>query len=289
MATSQKNAGYALAYREALRWHIDCSADFAWSENAVNYADSKDLAKNVLKSASAAPISQAPFNETPINETHKTDYAADEDSAQSRAKAEKLAAAADSLDALRQAIADFDGLAIKKTATNMVFSDGNPEARVMLIGEAPGADEDRQGKPFVGKSGELLDKILSFINLDRKGQDPAQAIYISNILNWRPPGNRTPTPSEIEISHPFIEKHIALVKPEILILCGGIAAKTLLNKSEGITKLRGEWSEFKPQILNSEEFPPIKALATFHPSYLLRNPAQKKSVWKDMLAIQAEI
>ena len=284
MATSHKNANYALAYREALRWHIDCSAGFAWAENAVNYAEDPLSNQNVLKPAkdgSSSPI--------PTNQAQTVGQGPDEDAAQSRQNADKLDIAADSLDSFKQAIASFDGLAIQKTATNIVFSDGNPEARIMLIGEAPGTDEDRQGKPFVGKSGELLDKILSFINIDRHAEDPAKTIYISNILNWRPPGNRTPTPSEIEISLPFIEKHIALIKPDILILCGGIAAKTLLNKSDGITKLRGKWSDFSPQILPAQDFPAIKAMATYHPSYLLRNPAQKKNIWQDMLAVRNEI
>lgn len=156
----------------------------------------------------------------------------------------------------------------------------------MLVGEAPGADEDRLGKPFVGASGQLLDRIMKYIDLDRGESDPQKAIYISNILNWRPPGNRTPNPAEIEVSLPFIEKHIALIKPKILILCGGVAAKALLGRTEGISRLRKTWHDYKPQTkgLNVDD-PAIPAIATYHPAYLLRTPVQKKAVWADMLSI----
>tara|TARA_B100001989_G_C24533203_1_gene462835 strand:+ start:749 stop:1585 length:837 start_codon:yes stop_codon:yes gene_type:complete len=202
-------------------------------------------------------------------------------------EAVKLAAGAGTLEELQSVLAEFDGIALKKTATNMVFCDGNPKAPVMLVGEAPGADEDRQGKPFVGASGQLLDKILACIGLDRCEEDPSKSIYISNILNWRPPGNRTPSPAEVELSLPFIERHIQLVQPKILILCGGVSAKALLNRSEGISRLRKTWHQYKPQTkelvaISTESIP---AIATYHPSYLLRSPAQKKLVWADMLEI----
>lgn len=202
----------------------------------------------------------------------------------------KLAQAANTLEDLAKAIAGFDGVAIKKTATNMVFSDGNPKARVMLVGEAPGADEDRQGKPFVGVSGQLLDRILECIDLDRKEEDPAKSVYISNILNWRPPGNRTPNEAEIAVSLPFIEKHIQLIQPEIIILCGGVSAKSLLGSAESISRLRNRWHDYKPQtqglVANAK---PIHAIATYHPSFLLRTPSQKKAVWKDVIEIAGKI
>ena len=158
----------------------------------------------------------------------------------------------------------------------------------MLVGEAPGADEDRQGKPFVGVSGQLLDKILSCIGLSRTEQDPAKAVYISNILNWRPPGNRTPSPAEIDISLPFIERHIALVKPDFLILCGGVSAKGLLGTSEGISKIRGRFTDYRPITDGvATDVGSIPALATYHPAYLLRTPSQKKLVWQDMLMLRA--
>ena len=165
------------------------------------------------------------------------------------------------------------------TATNTVFADGNPEAPLMLIGEAPGAEEDRQGLPFVGRSGQLLDRMLAAIGLDRTG------CYISNIVNWRPPGNRTPNGNEIAICMPFIERHVALARPRLLVFLGGTAAKTMLGRSEGITRLRGRWFNYEAPGLPG----PIPALATFHPSYLLRTPGQKREAWRDFLSIKEKL
>ncbi len=158
---------------------------------------------------------------------------------------------------------------------NLVFADGNPEARIMFIGEAPGAQEDRQGLPFVGASGQLLDQMLSHIGLDRT------SVYITNLLFWRPPGNRTPTPGEIASCLPFLERHIELVNPSHIVLVGGISAKTLLDRREGILKLRGQWGHYRPLGLER----PIPALATLHPAYLLRQPAQKRLAWRDLLSL----
>lgn len=210
--------------------------------------------------------------------------------AETRAEAAKLALAAQNLEELRAAIASFDGVALKKTATNLVFADGNPASPVMLVGEAPGGDEDRIGKPFVGVSGQLLDKILACIDLNRAEEDPDRAIYISNILNWRPPGNRTPSPAEIEASLPFIERHIQLVRPRLLILCGGVSAKALLGREDSISKLRRSWHEYRPRTLElATDAPAIPAIATYHPSYLLRTPSQKRAVWADMLDVQKKL
>ncbi|MGV8947949.1 MAG: uracil-DNA glycosylase [Candidatus Paracaedibacter sp.] len=180
------------------------------------------------------------------------------------------------LEDLRRALAAFEGCALKKTATNLVFSDGNPQAKVMLVGEAPGADEDRQGTPFVGVSGQLLDRMLATIGLDRT------SVYITNILPWRPPGNRQPTPQEIAACKPFVEKHIALIQPQILVLVGGVAMKALFNTNEGIMRLRGTWQSYTSHELEA----PIKAIATYHPSFLLRSPGQKAQSWQDMLLIK---
>jgi DNA polymerase len=196
-------------------------------------------------------------------------------------EAQKSAKICKNLEELQQAIADFDGLSVKKTATNMVFSDGDPQSDIMVIGEAPGADEDIQGKPFVGISGQLLDKILACIHLSRKPEAGQKSVYISNILNWRPPGNRTPTDSEISISLPFIEKHIELVKPKVVVLCGGVAGKSLLQRNDSISKLRGTFHDY--QTTDGHQ---LKMIATYHPAYLLRTPAQKKAVWADMLMLQ---
>lgn len=195
------------------------------------------------------------------------------------AEVSHLADSCQSLEELRQALMDFDACTLKHTATNLVFGDGNPKGRVMLVGEAPGADEDRQGIPFVGLSGQLLDRIIGSIGLDRT------SVYITNIVPWRPPGNRQPTSQEIALCAPFIRRHIELVNPEFLILVGGVSAKTLLDTNEGIMKLRGRWLEYSSPGLPH----PIKTLATFHPAFLLRSPGQKEFSWRDMLMLKAAL
>ena len=191
----------------------------------------------------------------------------------------EMAAASATLAELHAAIAAFDGCALKRTATNTVVGDGDEDAALMVIGEAPGAEEDRQGLPFVGPAGQLLDRMLAAIGLER------QSVYISNILPWRPPGNRSPTAEEITLCQPFIERQIALVRPGVLMLVGGISAKLLLNEKQGITRLRGNWRELTPAGLAQ----PVATMATFHPAYLLRQPAAKREVWRDLLAIQKKL
>lgn len=190
------------------------------------------------------------------------------------------AAAAGSLEALHAAVHAFEGCALKVTATNTVFSDGVPGAPVMIVGEAPGADEDRAGKPFVGVSGQLLDRMLATVGLDRR-----RNVYVSNVLPWRPPGNRNPTEGEMGACLPFIRRHIELAAPRVLVLVGGTSAKTLLDRSEGITRLRGRWFDWQ----GPSGGPPIPALATYHPAYLLRSPGQKASAWKDLLALRRRL
>ena len=196
---------------------------------------------------------------------------------QTLASARDLAAQATTLEQLREALTSYDGCALKQTATNLVFADGAADARVMIVGEAPGADEDRQGKPFVGVSGQLLDRMLSWIGFSR-----AENVYISNVLFWRPPGNRTPTAAEVAACLPFVERHIALKQPDYLILSGGSSAKTLLGKTEGVLKLRGRWFSYQ----NPEMATPIPALVTLHPAYLLRQPAAKRQAWRDLLSFK---
>ena len=191
-------------------------------------------------------------------------------------RAAALAAQADSLAALRAAMAEFDASPLRETATNLVFADGVPESGLMLIGEAPGGDEDRLGKPFVGVSGQLLDRMLASVGLGRD-----KDFYITNILPFRPPGNRTPTDAEIALFLPFVLRHITLAKPRHLVLLGGVAAKALLRSKEGITRLRGRWNEVT--ISDNQALP---ALATLHPAYLLRNPAAKRDAWADLLLLQ---
>lgn len=191
------------------------------------------------------------------------------------ATAQTSAYTAQTLGELKAALLAFEGCSLKYTATNLVFGDGNPKARVMLIGEAPGADEDRQGLPFVGQSGQLLDKMFAAIGLTR------QSFYITNIIPWRPPGNRQPTPAEAEACLPFVRRHIDLVSPDFLILVGGTATKTLLGGREGIVRLRGAWKDY-----TSEGGKKMKVIAIFHPAYLLRSPGQKREVWLDLIKIK---
>jgi DNA polymerase len=184
---------------------------------------------------------------------------------------------AQTIDELRAALSTFDGCPLRQTAMNLVFADGNPSAPVMFIGEAPGEDEDRQGKPFVGVSGQLLDRMLAGVGLDRT------SIYISNAIFWRPPGNRSPTDAEIAACLPFVERHIALVKPKFLVLMGGVAAKTLLRTKEGITRMRGKWVDYRLAGDGSETV--IPCLPTYHPAYLLRQPAAKRQAWNDIISL----
>ena len=182
------------------------------------------------------------------------------------------------LSQLKKVMQNFNGCELKKTATQLVFSDGNPKSKVMLIGEAPGAEEDRQGRPFCGASGQLLDKMLNAINLNR------ESVYITNVIPWRPPGNRTPSDNEIKIMKPFLIKHIEIVMPKIIVAVGGSAAKAVLSIEGGILRHRGEWKEFK---LSSGKTIPI--IATLHPAYLLRAPNQKKLAWEDLKLIRSKL
>jgi len=193
--------------------------------------------------------------------------------------ARRLAAAAQTLAELEAAIRAFEGCALKQTATNTVIADGNPGSGLMIVGEAPGADEDRIGKPFVGRAGQLLDRMLAAIGIDRSGA------YITNVLYWRPPGNRTPSSDEIAICLPFLWRHIALVRPRLLVMAGGTAASTILGRKEGIMRLRGRWFDLPVPGLDK----PLPALATYHPSFLLRAPARKSEAWIDLLSLQARL
>jgi DNA polymerase len=188
--------------------------------------------------------------------------------------ARDAAKSAASLDELRAILERFEGCTLRATATQLVFADGNPQARVMFVGEAPGRDEDIAGLPFVGRSGKLLDLMLAAIGLDRT------SAYIANIIPWRPPGNRTPTPQESAICLPFIMRQIQLADPDILVCLGGPSTQTLLNVKEGILRTRGRWFSYQS---GSRE---IRALATLHPAYLLRQPGQKRLAWRDFLAIK---
>ncbi len=250
-----------------LAWYVEAGADEAIDEAPVNrFALSRETTREPAPSSdSLAPPSVIPPATLVARDALE-------------ATARDLALSAATLEDLARTFAAFDGCDLKITAKNFVFADGNPDARLMFIGEAPGAEEDRQGLPFVGPAGRLLDLMLAAIGLDRSD------VYVTNILPWRPPGNRNPTDSETTACLPFIERHIELVRPQILIPVGGTAAKALLNTREGIMKLRGRWLTYETPRMNV-----IPARAVLHPAYLLRSPAQKRDTWHDLLAIKRRL
>ena len=191
--------------------------------------------------------------------------------------AREAAKSCKTLDELRAILDKFDGCALKATATQLVFADGNPQAKVMFVGEAPGRDEDIEGLPFVGRSGKLLDRMLAAVGLDRS------AVYIANIVPWRPPGNRTPTPEEAAICAPFLVRHIDLQQPKVLVLLGGTPVKHVLQIDEGITRIRGKWGVYRSK---SGDIP---ALPMYHPAYLLRQPSAKRQAWHDLLSLKTRL
>ncbi|MFP4327018.1 MAG: uracil-DNA glycosylase family protein [Paracoccaceae bacterium] len=193
-------------------------------------------------------------------------------------EAEAAAAAAMDLPALQAALSAYPHCDLRLGARNLVFCDGVPGARVMIVGEAPGRDEDREGRPFVGRAGQLLDRMLGAIGLSRHAEDPARAVYITNVLPWRPPQNRDPRPDEIAMMLPFLRRHIALAAPEMLVLMGNISCQALLGR-RGITRLHGKWDEVVG----------LPALPMFHPAYLLRNPQAKREAWADLLLLRARL
>lgn len=191
--------------------------------------------------------------------------------------ARELAATAASLEELEGLLARFESCALRFTAKNLVFADGNPQARVMFVGEAPGADEDRIGKPFMGRSGQLLDRMMAAVGLDRTNA------YVGNVVPWRPPGNRNPTPQELATCKPFVERQIALADPDILVCLGGVATQALAGTKDGILKSRGRWFPYRTAKRE------IRLLATLHPAYLLRQPLQKRLAWRDFRALRAAL
>lgn len=261
-----------ISSKELLEWHLDAGVDEAIGDEAINYFAVQSAPARVTpppeNTSPASAITPKPIPQTsPLH--HSPSAAA--------ATARSLADQASTLAELETAVRGFDGCAIKKTASKTVFCDGNPKAKVMIIGEAPGAQEDIQGIPFCGPSGKLLDQMLAAIGLSR------ESAYISNTVFWRPPGNRQPSHEETTICLPLVEKHIALVKPTLLILSGGTATTTLLRKDASISRLRGKLYEYTNIYLQA----PISTAITFHPSYLLRSPLQKALAWNDLLMIQA--
>lgn len=254
------------AARDLLAFYAEAGVDCALEEQPFDRL--ADIAPapfaapqpaRVLTSAAAPSARQAPAIAGP--ETAAAD-------------AREAAKSAASLDALRALMEKFDGCALKQTATQLVFADGNPKAKLMFVGEAPGRDEDIEGLPFVGRSGKLLDLMIGAIGMNR------ESVYIANVIPWRPPGNRTPTPQETQICLPFIRRQIELVDPDILVCLGNPSSQTLLGTKEGIMRTRGKWVDFDTGTRT------IKAMATFHPAYLLRSPAYKRLAWQDFRAIK---
>ena len=259
--------------QQLLTFYLEAGVDCALTEEPVNRLSDPDLAPAAHQADAPKPPRSLPAA-TPAPTTipaPRGEVAPPPEAA--IASAREAARTAPTLEALRALLENFDGCALKFTATRMVFADGNPQARVMFVGEAPGREEDIEGLPFVGRSGKLLDRMIAAIGLDRS------SAYISNVIAWRPPGNRTPTPQETQICLPFIQRHIELVNPDVLVTLGNPSTQTLLSTRDGIMKTRGRWFDYDTGTRV------IKAIATFHPAYLLRSPSYKRMSWQDLRAI----
>lgn len=271
--------------RELLRFYAQAGYDEALEESPVDrFAEGKAARAVVVRTAPPAPAPtpppQSPREAAPARPAappppQQKAAVPDEEQAQ---RARALAREAKTLDELREIMAAFDGCNLKFTAKNLVFADGNPQAELMLVGEAPGRDEDIEGLPFVGRSGRLLDRMLGAIGRDRT------SAYIANVIPWRPPGNRDPSPLETEICRPFIERQIELAAPKVLVTLGNPSTKLLLKAQSGIMRMRGNWTTYATA--SGAEIP---AMPTLHPAYLLRNPAHKRLAWRDFLEVKARL
>src|SRR5260370_277265 len=255
--------------RQLLAFYLEAGVDCVLTETPVNRLSDPDAVglqpseaapQNPIRTIPAAAVAPARGEPAPAPET-------------AIISAREAARTAPTLEALRTLLENFDGCALKHTATRLVFADGNPQARVMFVGEAPGREEDIEGQPFVGRSGKLLDRMIAAIGLDRT------SAYIANVIPWRPPGNRTPTPQETQICLPFIQRQIELVNPDRLVTLGNPSTQTLLSTREGIMKTRGRSFDYDTGTRM------IRALATFHPAYLLRSPSYKRMAWQDLRAV----
>jgi uracil-DNA glycosylase family 4 len=251
----------------ALRWLVEAgAAEAVCNEPADRFA----RAKYPTAPAKAPPL---PKERTKQRASSIAASAKEVSLSTAPGAARALAASCGTLEELKRALEAFEGCELKRSATNTVFADGNPESRIMFVGEAPGRDEDREGRPFVGRAGQLLDKMLDALGLDRS------KVYITNILPWRPPQNRDPTPEEAAICLPFVHRHIELARPDILVLLGAVSARHLLGTTEGIMRTRGQWRVYQT------EKRAIPAMPTLHPAYLLRQPSAKRLAWRDLTAI----
>ena len=289
MLSPAKSPEMRLGLIDAMRAHIEAGCSEVLSDQPVNhFAAALKQAETAAPPILEAAMQEAPQaeittarsqpSETPSAPATMPVVPNSDEPAAGAADAQNLAAAVDSLSALSQAMQDFEGCALKKTAKNTVFSDGVEGAPVMIVGEAPGADEDRAGKPFVGRSGQLLDAMLRAIGLSRE-----ENVYIANTIAWRPIGNRTPTPEEIALCKPVICRQIELSQPKLLLFVGNVSSKTLLATKTGITRLRGTWHDYR---LNEIEIP---AMPLLHPAYLLRRPEMKKEFWADLCAVRERL
>jgi uracil-DNA glycosylase family 4 len=267
---SQPSPDPAPNVAQLLAFYLEAGVDCALAEEPVDRLADPDIAPAPRETATAQPGRPAPTRPTPAPLPVTRGEPAPEIAI---ASAREAAHTAPSLEALRALLETFDGCALKHTATRLVFADGNPQARVMFVGEAPGRDEDIEGLPFVGRSGKLLDRMMAAIGLDRS------SAYIANVIPWRPPGNRTPTPQETQICLPFIRRQIELVDPDVLVTLGNPSSQALLGTREGIMRSRGKWFDY------GTGSRAIRAIATFHPAYLLRSPSYKRMSWQDLRAI----
>ena len=257
--------------RQLLAFYLEAGVDCALTDEPVDRLAEPDAPPAAVVARESARLSSLREMPATIPAVPRSEIAPAPEAA--IASAREAARTAPSLEALRALLENFDGCALKHTATRLVFSDGNPEARIMFVGEAPGRDEDIEGLPFVGRSGKLLDRMIAAIGLDRS------KAYIANVIPWRPPGNRTPTPQETQICLPFIQRQIELVNPDVLVTLGNPSTQTLLSTREGIMRTRGRWFDYDTGTRT------IRAMATFHPAYLLRSPSYKRMSWQDLRAI----
>ena len=256
--------------RELLAFYAEAGVDMPLGEIAID----RLAAAEVAPAATVEAPPRAGFREPLRRDFTPAQTAAPAAPDAAIMAAREAAKSAASLEVLREILEKFEGCALRVTAKQLVFADGNPQARVMFVGEAPGREEDLEGLPFVGRSGKLLDRMLAAIGLNRT------TAYIANIVPWRPPGNRTPTPQESQICLPFIRRQIELANPDVLVCLGKPAVATLLGVEDGIRRTRGRWFGYDT---GTRE---IRALATFHPAYLLRSPLEKRFAWRDFLAVK---
>ena len=265
----------------ALRWQMELGVDEVIGEDPVNAYDLPERGAWQAAPASAAPLPQK-GPEARAAEPYVPQISAAERAAQAAdaavAEAVARAAAAGTLEALREALAGYEHCELKKGARNLVFADGRAGARVLILGEAPGREEDLEGRPFVGAAGQLLDRMFAAIGLGRDSPDTERALYITNVMPWRPPGNRDPLPEEVAMMRPFVERHVELAQPDVIVLMGNVPCSALLG-AKGILRLRGTWTEALGR--------PVMPMT--HPAYLLRNPAAKREAWADLLEIQARL